>query len=156
MSFAVVEKLESYEEDRRKPMPSFNHAIVQANLIGQLIHQRDFRVASELTLEFEGQKYTPDIVVYPWRPVDFRHDDIVRNDPPLLAIEIFSPTQGAQEILDKTEIYFRNGVKSCWIVSPAFRTITVLKPDGSQEIYDSGKVTDPATGITIDLDAVFS
>jgi Uma2 family endonuclease len=90
------------------------------------------------------------------RPLDFRHDDILRDDPPLLAIEIFSPTQGAQEVLDKVEVYFRNGVKSCWIVSPAFRTITVLRPDGSQQVYDSGKVTDPVTGLTVDLAEVFS
>jgi hypothetical protein len=37
MSSVLIETEQSYEKERKKPMPSFNHAIVQANLIGQFI-----------------------------------------------------------------------------------------------------------------------
>ncbi len=156
MSIATVEKPLTYEEERGKPMPSFNHGSVQANLIGEFTRQRNFRVVSELTIELGGQNYTPDISIYPRQPINFRHDDIRRDDPPLLAVEIFSPTQGSQEILDKVDVYFRHGVKSCWIVSPPFRSVTVLTPDGQEEICHAGAVTDPAIGLTADLAAVFS
>ena len=156
MSDVTLEKPLSYEDERGKPMPSFNHGAVQANLIVQLSRNPDFRVVSELTIEFQGKNYTPDISIYPRQPINFRHDDIRRDDPPLMVVEIFSPTQGHQEILDKVDVYFRNGVKSCWIVSPPFRTITILTRDGKEESHHTGTATDPATGLTADLAAVFS
>ena len=156
MSTAILKKPLSYEEERGKPMPSFNHGVVQVNLIGQFIRNSDFRVVSELTIEFQGKNYTPDLSIYPRQPINFRHDDIRRDDPPLMAVEIFSPTQGTQEILDKVDVYFRNGVKSCWIVSPPFRTITILTPDGKEELHHTGTAIDPATGLAAELAAVFS
>jgi Uma2 family endonuclease len=156
MSTATLEKSLSYEEERGKPRPSFNHGAVQATLIVQLSRNPQFRVVSELTIEFEGKNDTPDLSIYPRQAINFRHDDIRRNDPPLLVVEIFSPTQGAQEILDKVDVYFRNGVKSCWIVSPSFRTITILTPDGKEQSHTAGTAVDPATGLTADLAAVFS
>jgi Uma2 family endonuclease len=117
----VIETLEralTYEEERGKPSPSLNHGIAQANLTGEFLKNPNFLVSSELTLEFEGETYTPDLSVYPKEPLDWRHDQIRRTDPPLVVVEIFSPTQGPQTVMDKVEIYLRNGVKSCWLLSP--------------------------------------
>src|SRR5437879_6089591 len=94
----------SYEVERGKPMPSRNHAGIQVNLIGQLLKQPDFRVYSELTLEFEGRPYTPDLSVYPPEALDLRHDLIRRKDPPTLVVEIFSPKQGYQDVMDKIDV----------------------------------------------------
>jgi len=137
-------------------MPSFNHGAIQSNLIGEFIRQPDFRIVSELTLQLDGQTYTPDLSIYPRQQLNLRRDEIHRTDPPLLVVEILSPTQGYQSVMDKVDAYFRNGVKSCWIVSPPFRTITILKPDGTEEVVHSGVATDPATGLTADVAAVFS
>ena len=63
MSTLTLDKPLTYEEERGKPLPSYNHGAVQANLIGEFIRQREFRAVSELTLEFEGKSYTPDISV---------------------------------------------------------------------------------------------
>lgn len=137
-------------------MPSFNHGAIQANLIGEFIQQRNFRVCSELSLELGGQSLTPDLSIYPREPLNLRHDEIKRTDPPLVVVEILSPTQGHQSVMEKVDAYFRNGVKSCWIVSPPFRTITILKPDGTEDVIHSGVAKDPATGLTADVQAVFS
>jgi Uma2 family endonuclease len=151
-----LEKPLNYEEERGKPMPSFNHAAIQVNLIGEFIRQPDFRVCSELTVEFDGRPYTPDLSVYPRVPLDLRHDVIRRTDPPLVVVEIFSPTQGYQSVMEKVDAYFRNGVKSCWIVSPPLHTITILTPDGPEATVHAGLAKDSATGLTADLAAVFS
>jgi Uma2 family endonuclease len=151
-----LEKLLTYEEERGKPMPSFNHAAIQVNLIVEFARQRDFRVCSELTLEFAGQTYTPDLSLYSRAPLDLRHDVIRRSDPPLVVVEIFSPTQGYQSVMEKVDVYFRNGVKSCWIVSPPLHTITILRADGQEEIVHAGIAKDSATGLTADLTAIFS
>ena len=156
MSTVTLDKPLSYEEERGKPTPSFNHGAIQANLIGEFLGQPEFRVISELSLELAGQPYTPDLSVYPRQQLNLRRDDIRRTDPPLLVVEILSPTQGYQSVLEKVEAYFVNGVKSCWIVSPPFRTITILRSDGTEEIVHSGVAKDPVTGLTADVAAVFS
>ena len=76
---------------------------------------------------------------------------IRRTDPPLLVVEIFSPRQGYQDVMEKIDVYFRNGVKSCWIVSTPIHNITILGPGGH-----SGVAKDPVTGLTADLATVFS
>ena len=137
-------------------MPSFNHSIVQSNLIVELARHAEFRVCSELTLDIDGTHYTPDLSVYPKHPADFRHDEIARRELPLLAVEILSPTQSHQEVVEKAEVYLRHGIKSCWIVSPPLRTVTVLLPDGREEVFHRGIAKDPVTGLSADLAKVFS
>src|SRR5436309_9882227 len=156
MATVVPTRPLSYEEERGKPMPSRNHGRVQTNLILEFGHQQQFSTYSELTLFVAGTNYTPDISVYPREPADYRHDEASRADLPLVAVEIFSPSQSHQEVVEKAEVYLRNGVKSCWIVSPPLRTVTILLPDGREEVFHSGLAKDPITGLTADLVKVFS
>lgn len=156
MSTEIVEKPLTYEEERGKPMPSSNHGAIQANLIVEFAQHQQFRVYSELNLEFEGRPFTPDLSLYPRAQLDLRHDVVRRKDPPWLVAEILSPTQGYQSVQDKVDVYLRNGVKSCWIVSPPSHMIAILTPDGKEEILHEGVAKDPATGLTADLEAVFS
>ena len=156
MSIATPEKPLTYEAERGKPMPSMNHSVIQTNLIVEFARQREFRVCSELSLELDGQPLTPDLSIYPREPLNLRRDIVKRTDPPLMVVEILSPTQGSQSVMEKVEVYFRAGVKSCWIVSPPFHTITLLRPDGTEEVVHDGVAKDTATGLTADLSAVFS
>lgn len=157
MSTLVIEpgREMSYEEERGKPMPSKNHAIVQTNLIVELV-KHPVRVMSELALRLQGEDFTPDISVYPELSVDFRQDVIRLTEPPMTAVEIFSPRQGHQDVMDKVEVYFESGVKSCWVIAPPLKSITIMLPDGRQQSFDSGVATDPATGLTARVDVVFS
>ncbi|MBI2947555.1 MAG: Uma2 family endonuclease [Verrucomicrobia bacterium] len=156
MNTEVLEKPLSYEEERGKPMPSKNHAIVQMNVGIELAKNEQFRVLSELSLELNGRPFTPDLSIYPRHPVDFRHDDIRLTEPPLLVVEVGCPTQGSKEVMDKVEAYLQSGVKSCWVVNPPQRTITIYTPDGGLKSFVEGVVKDPATGLTANLEAVFS
>ena len=54
------------------------------------------------------------------------------------------------------DLHSRNGVKSCWIVSPPFRIVTILLPDGRKEVFHRGVATDLETGLSADLAKVFS
>lgn len=157
MSVAVIENPLSYEEERGKPMPSTNHSWVQANLILEFGPQRLYRIHSELTLEINGERFTPDISLYPRQiPVDLRHDIIRRLDPPLLVVEIFSPQQGTQEVMSKLDAYFAHGVKSCWVVAPPLHTISIYSADGGASHFNTGIATDPVLGVKANVDAVFS
>src|SRR5437667_1999273 len=150
MSTVTVEKTLSYEEERGKPMPSLNHSAVQTSLICEFSRQRDFRVHSELTLDIGGKPMTPDLSVYRRAPLDLRHEVPHCTEPPLLVVEILSPQQPIQEIMNKIDTYFSFGVKSCWVVSPTMHSIQILTSDGREIVLNSGTATDPMTGLKAD------
>ncbi len=158
MSTAILdERPLTYEEERGKPMPSFNHSIIELRLGAQFLADRRFTTGIEMTLELlPGEPLTPDISVYPPQPLDLRHDIVRRTDPPLLTVEIVSPMQGMHEVMKKVEFYLAQGVRSVWVIAPPLRDVTIFLPDGSQQSHHGGVVTDPAIGIAADLDAVFS
>src|SRR6266436_1851329 len=126
MSTAAIDKSLTYEEERGKPMPSFNDGAIELNLGTELSKNRSFRTLCELTLDIHGKPYTPDLSVYPRTPLDLRHDVSRSPKPPLLVVEIISPQQPIQEVMDKVDIYFNFGVKSVWIVSPPMHSIQIL------------------------------
>jgi len=156
MAVEVQPRPLTYEQERGKPIPSRNHGRVQTNLIAEFFQQQQFSIYSELTLAIGGANYTPDISIYPRETADYRHDEVTRAQPPLVAVEILSPSQSHQEVVEKAEIYLRHGVKTCWIVSPPLRTVTLLLPDGREEGFHLGAVKDPVVGLTADLAKVFS
>ena len=146
----------TYEEERGKPMPSKNHGGVQMSLGGQFLKHPEYRVYGELTLRLNDRDLTPDLSVYPQESLDLRHDVIRRTEPPLVTVEIYSPTQGSLEVMDKVDAYLAAGVLSVWVVTPPIRNVTIFTADGHEHPFTSGVVTDPATGITADLAAVFA
>lgn len=137
-------------------MPSFHHGAVQLNLGIELAKHREYRVVSEVTFLVNGAPFTPDLCVYPARKLDFRHDIVKTRELPLVAVEIFSPSQGSLEIMEKVETYLAAGVKSVWVVAPPLTSITIYTPDGRQKGFIEGTATDPATGIQVAMEQVFS
>ena len=145
-----------YELERGKPMPSFNHSIIQSNLIVALAkHKKYFRVASELSLKLPTMKATPDVCLYAQRKADFRNDQITVAEAPLLVIEIISPSQTTTSTFKKFDRYFENGVHSCWLVQPELQSITVVHPTGKPHTADAGMLEDSALGIAIQVEEVF-
>lgn len=132
------------------------HSAVQANLVSEFTKHRDFRVYSELDLRLAGRESRPDLSVYRREPLNFRAGITHREDPPVLAVEILSTKQNLDELFRRADHLLAAGVKSFWLVTPQLRTVTILLPDGLEESHRAGIVTDPATGVTADLDAVFS
>lgn len=146
-----------YERERGKPMPSKAHGYTQANLIGVLLAHRDrFTIFSELTLDLDGREVTPDLSLYAAADVDLLHDDVRVQEPPLLAVEIQSPTQSTQALIDKIEFLLGAGVQSCWLVHPPLRTVTVFPGTLDGTTVSSGTVVDPVLDLEIAVEAVFN
>ena len=138
-------------------MPSLNHAIIQGRLYQSFLRHPEYLALMELSLELvPGKCLTPDISVGTFGPMNLRHDVVRISQAPALTVEIVSPSQNLEEIIEKAEFYLANGVKSVWVVLPPLHELTIFLPDGTQQSYHTGVVRDPATGITADLDAVFS
>jgi len=145
-----------YEKERGKPLPSLNHGHIQFLLSGALhAYRDDFTIASELTIEMENLRVTPDLCVYPKLEVNLQEDVVRMEDPPLLAVEIVSPSQSTQEVVDKITDMLDAGVRSCWLVQPAMETITIYTEDDKPQTFSTGTVTDPATEIEVNLSEIF-
>jgi Uma2 family endonuclease len=150
------EPISDYERERGKPMPSKAHGYTQTNLIALLLPHRDrYTIFSELTLELDGHELTPDLSVYPKTNVDLVHDEVRVTDPPLLAVEIASPTQNVQDVVQKIELLLDAGVQSCWLVQPPLRTVTVFPGHMDGTTVSDGTLTDPVLEIDIDVQDVF-
>lgn len=147
-----------YENERGKPMPNLLHGTLQTAIIVQLALKYGDRYdsPSEVTLDISPAA-TPDISIYPKR-VSFDPLETPAKEPemPLTTIEIISPSQSFSDMAKKIrKSYFPNGVKSAWIVVPELKGIHILLPDDNNLYFNSGTLTDPATGIELSIDKVF-
>ena len=154
---AIVEK-SAYEEERGKPMPSKVHAYVQMNLGFELKSRYKDRLTflSELSLDLNGWRSVPDLSIYPKMTVDVRYDEVRMTTPPLCAIDIISPMQSLQELVDKAKAYFEHGVQSVWLVLPGLRSIYVFSSfDDFKTFTHTDTLLDETLKISIPLAEVF-
>ena len=56
--------------------------------------------------------------------------------PPILAVEILSPSDAQEDIDEKVDLLLATGVKIVWVVNPRFRTINVYRPDAEPELFN--------------------
>ncbi len=148
--------LSEYEIERGKPLPSRNHALVQSSMIVAFMHYaEEYSILPEFSLELDGNPFVPDISVYRRLRADPLRDEIKGMEPPLMAVEILSPTQPLDDLVQKASAYLEAGVQSCWLVQPSLQTITLFLPDHKPRTYTEGEVNDPATEIMVRLEDVF-
>ena len=148
-----------YELERNKPMPSLNHAKIQMRLVAHLFnaYANEYDVLPELTIAFPVKPAVPDIAIYPKVADDWKNDIIKRTELPLLAIEILSPRQVFDDIMDKiNDIYFPAGLKSAWVILPSAQSVMIFTPDAAKpQLFNSGIMRDTASGFEVDLDKIF-
>lgn len=153
-----VDAAVAYEQERGKSVPGYNHSRTQARLIVQLADTTDFDVLSELNLDLNGWRCVPDICLFPkTKTSGLVRDDIAWvTDVPAMAVEIFSPTQTMEQMTDKVKKLLEAGVPSVWLVMPAVHLVSVFQKDMAPVSVTQGTLTDPATGVSVNVDAVFS
>lgn len=150
--------ISEYELERGKPMPTRKHGTIQTNLLVTLsmYYKKRFRFISELTIELGEKTAVPDISIYEHFGIEWEEDEpAIMVEPPLVAIEIISPSQTFAEMYDKARKYFAQGVKSCWIVQPELQIISVLHPGEPPKTFTQGMVRDSAVDVEIPIEEVF-
>ncbi len=128
-------------ELKPKPMGTGPHARVQARLRDAL---RRFEQAGhgealpEMSLHLpNGDVLIPDVLFSAKNQTFDAHG--IFDTPPVLCIEIISPSQSFTELHDKCRRYLRWGVSSCWIIDPVKRTAWQIEQDElSHEIAENG------------------
>ena len=154
----LAPEISDYELERGKPMPSFNHSIVQLNIGFELKtrYRKQFRFASEINIDVAGRVMVPDLGIFAATVADMANDSIIAPLLPLTTVEILSPTQAFSELTNKVNAYFQAGVKSCWIVLPEARGIFVYNSPGKYTFFhDEETLIDSATGIELPLAPLF-
>jgi Uma2 family endonuclease len=58
---------------------------------------------------------------------------------PVLAVEILSPSDTHEDIVEKIELYLETGVRVVWIVDPDLHTVTVYRPDAQPVLYSESQ-----------------
>ncbi len=56
--------------------------------------------------------------------------------PPILAVEILSPSNQHGEMVQKIRAYLEAGVALVWLVDPDFKTIIVYRPDAAPVMFN--------------------
>lgn len=158
METPIVEPLSDYELERGKPMPNFNHGYIQANLIFALRKRygKQHSVASEVAISVGEKDVVPDVLVFAKRAIDWFETKPELSEPPILAIEIQSPSQPPEVIIDKAKAMLNSGVKSVWIIQPALKTVSVIAKDAPPKTFVEGIVRDSASGIELPFEDIFA
>jgi Uma2 family endonuclease len=63
-------------------------------------------------------------------------DTTLIDGPPVLAVEIPSPSDRIEEIDEKTDAYLGAGVAIIWVIDPHDRTVTIYRPGHRTETFN--------------------
>ncbi len=156
--FEINDKLQAYfeAENTSKDMPSKNHSKSWSQMVISLSkYRKQYDIYSQLSINLNGWASIPDICLFPNTKSDWLHDEIEVKSPPILVIEILSPTQGMKELTEKFENYLKNGVKSCWLVMPLLKSTMVMNGESEQSIFSNGLLKDTSLNIEVELSEIF-
>ena len=113
----------------------FDHARLQGVLYGSLLsHEKDWGVivVPEQRVQVTPTRFrVPDICVLLQRP----QTGIV-TDPPLLCIEILSPSDRMNDMQERIDDYLDFGVAAVWIIEPATRRAHIYMRERFMEAKD--------------------
>jgi Uma2 family endonuclease len=122
-----------------KPMPGQEHSDMVAELTrllgNYLVATREARVGTEVRHvedDVEDRVYLPDVSVTLTSRLP-----AVRKGPshvhPDIAIEVLSPDDRANRVMNKVAFYLRVGVTLVWVVDPELETVTVYRRGAEPE-----------------------
>jgi Uma2 family endonuclease len=118
------------------PAPKKPHGVVCSNMVwflGSYVRQRNYGYVtsndSGVILERDPDTVRgPDVAVYEdaqsFEELHPKYGEV----PPLLAVEVLSPSDRVSRILRKINDCLTNGVRLVWLIDPEERTVTVFAP----------------------------
>jgi Uma2 family endonuclease len=136
---------------------SLNHSRVMHRLsVALLPYEEQFDILPELEFELAAGRLKPDVALLPRLAYDWEADVMRYPQPPVTAIEILSPTQALNFLVDKIRLqYFPSGVQSAWLVLPVGRTVYLLLPGQPLQVITEGILHDPAAQVDVALADIF-
>ena len=138
-------------EIRERNLGEKEHARLQMTL-GWILrnHQQDWKIQvyPELRVQVAPTRFrVPDLTVL---RADAPDEQIITH-PPLIAIEILSPSDTLLGMREKIEDYLAFGIPNIWIVDPSDRMGYICRSGSFREWQPSSALTVPGTEIALDL-----
>jgi Uma2 family endonuclease len=144
-------------ELKPKPMGTGPHSRIQKRLVRHLLGKFEEAGLGEALPEMSlrlpnGDVLIPD-VMFSRREQAFNAEGIF-DTPPLLCVEIVSPSQSFGELVEKSSKYSRFGVAFCWIIDPVREVAWQIEGElPARRIADDGILT--AGQITVRVSELF-
>jgi Uma2 family endonuclease len=146
-----------------EPSPALRHNLVRQRIAMRLI---DFVESRDLGVVVEEMDFRlgPDTVRNP--DVAFITSDHLKSidldrspveGAPLLAVEVVSPNNRAEDMVKKIHQYLGAGSSSVWIIYPTLRLAEVYSAAGVQTVREPEMLKEPALlpGFTLSLSYIF-
>ncbi len=149
----------------QKVPPQGKHARLQLS-IGKIFDRfsEPNKVAlafTELRTTYAGLSRVPDVAVYQWERIPRDSDGKIANDfraPPDIAVEIVSPGQSVNQLVQRCLWFVSHGVKVALLVDPSPESVLVFRPDRVPIVLagaDNLDLGDALPGFTIAVQDIF-
>lgn len=129
----------------QKPMPQGEHSAIQVCLssaINQVGRQKQLAMAfTELRCTFSGRSLVPDISVFAWQRIPRKPNGRIENRfeiAPDWVIEILSPDQSPNQLINKIIFCLNNGTQLGWLIDSSDESVVIFQPNQQPEVrYNS-------------------
>ena len=122
----------------QKPMPKTRHSILQKCLIKEVDNQTDdYTALPELRCTFGGRSIVPDVAVIAWNRIrvnEVGEPEDNFTEPPDWTIEILSPDQKVNRVIDNILHCLKHGSKLGWMLDPDDYSILTFTPQQEPEV----------------------
>ena len=144
----------------QKTMPQGKHSLLQGSLcpaINQVTQFTKIAIAfPELRCTFGGASIVPDISVFRWERIPRDKSGQVSNRfqiYPDWAIEILSPDQRQNKVLENLLHCVDHGTELGWLLDPKDENILVISCDRRIQIFKGTEILPVPNGINLELTA---
>lgn len=141
-----------------KPMPKGKHSRLQLRLCNSINNiTEDEKIAyafPELRCSFGIRSVVPDIAIFNWLNIPFTADGEVPNDfflPPDWTIEILSPEQNSNRVIDNILYCLDNGCSLGWLIDPEDHSILIFLPHQQPQLLRGDQHLPVLLGINLQL-----
>jgi Uma2 family endonuclease len=119
----------------QKPMPKGRHSRLQGKLCATINGVAEATKIAyafpELRCSFGGRSIVPDLSIFQWQRIPFTPEGVVPDNfdlPPDWTIEILSPEQRPNKVLDNILYCLDHGSRLGWFIDPDDFSVLCLRP----------------------------
>lgn len=122
----------------QKPIPKTRHSILQKRLLAEVdSHTADYTALPELRCTFGERSIVPDVAVIAWNRINLNQAGEPEDDfreAPDWTIEILSPDQKVNRVIDNILHCLKHGSKLGWMLDPDDYSVLMFTPQQEPEV----------------------
>ncbi len=122
----------------QKPMPKTRHSILQKRLLTEIDrHSESYTALPELRCTFAGRSIVPDIAVIAWSRIPVNQAGEPEDNfmaAPDWSIEILSPDQKANRVIDNLLHCMKQGCQLGWMLDPDDYSVLIFSPQQEPQV----------------------